>query len=184
VLVLGGARSGKSEFAEKYVLHSGQRCGYIATAEVLDEEMKERVALHKKRRGGRWTTFEAPYEAEKAISGAADECDAFLFDDVTIYLANLLYGRNMLEGGLKEKMPVVREKIDGLLKAARGTGKTFVMVSNEVGCSIVPENAMAREYRDIAGWVNQQIGNEADEVYLVVAGQAVDVKRLAFKFED
>ena len=183
VLVLGGARSGKSEFAEKYVLHAGNLCGYIATAEVLDEEMAERVKLHQARREKRWITFEAPYEAEKTFPEAGERTDAILFDDITIYLSNMLYGKNAPQGTTAEKAAVVRERMKVLLDAAKACGRTVVFVSNEVGSGIVPDNAMAREYRDISGWVNQQIGEAADQVFYVVAGQAVDIKRLAFKFE-
>lgn len=182
VLVLGGARSGKSEFAEKYVLHAGNLCGYIATAEILDEEMEERVKLHQARREKRWLTFEAPYGAEKIFPAAGERTDAILFDDITIYLSNMLYGKNVLQGSTAEKAAVVRKRIQALLDAARACGRTVVFVSNEVGSGIVPDNAMAREYRDISGWVNQQIGEAADHVFYVVAGQAVDIKRLAFRF--
>ena len=82
VLVLGGARSGKSEFAETYVLHAGTCCGYVATAEILDEEMRERVRLHRERRGKRWLTFEAPYHAETVLPEAGQRTDAILFDDI------------------------------------------------------------------------------------------------------
>lgn len=184
VLVLGGARSGKSAFAEKYVLHAGSLCGYIATAEVLDEEMAERVRMHRRRRSKRWITFEAPYEAETVFPEAARRTDAILFDDITIYVCNLLYGKGAPEGTCEEKGIVIWKKIQKLLDAAKETGKTVVFVSNEVGTGIVPDNPMAREYRDINGWVNQQIGEAADQVYYVIAGQAVDIKRLAFKFNE
>lgn len=184
VLVLGGARSGKSGFAEKYTLHSGSYCGYIATAEILDEEMAERVRIHRARRDNRWITFEAPYEAHTVLEDAGHRCDSILFDDVTMFVCNILYGKEALTGTTEEKGAVVREKVKLLMDAARKTGKTVVFVSNETGCGIVPDNPMAREYRDISGWVNQQIGEAADAVYVVVAGQAVDIKKLAFKFED
>ena len=178
VLVLGGARSGKSEFAEKFVLHAGNLCGYIATAEILDEEMAERVKLHKARREKRWITFEAPYEAEKIFPEAGERTDAILFDDITLYSNDA-----PAEAGAAEKAAVVRQRMQALLDAAKACGRTVVFVSNEVGNGIVPDNAMAREYRDISGWVNQQIGEAADQVFYVVAGQAVDIKRLAFRFE-
>ena len=183
VLVLGGARSGKSEFAEKYVLHAGHLCGYIATAEILDEEMAERIKLHRDRRGKRWITFEAPYAAEQVFPEAGERTDAVLFDDITIYLSNMLYGRNAPAGTTAEKAAVVRERMQALLTAAKACDRPVVFVSNEVGSGIVPDNAMAREYRDISGWVNQQIGEAADMVFYVVAGQAVDIKRLAFRFD-
>lgn len=182
VLVLGGARSGKSQFAENYVLHAGAVCGYIATAEILDAEMRERVQLHQARRKQRWITFEAPYEAEKVFSEAGVRTDAILFDDLTLYLSNLLYGKNAPEGTVAQKADYVREQMEKLLQAAAACGRPVVFVSNEVGSGIVPDNPMAREYRDIAGWVNQQVGEAASRVFYVIAGQAVDIKRLAFTF--
>ena len=185
VLVTGGARSGKSEFAERYVLHYGKKCAYIATAEILDAEMAERVRLHQARRPQtRWINFEAPYNAHEVMTKAACEADAVLFDCLTLYMSNLLYGKNAPQGTTEEKAQVVKAEIAKLLAAARQSGKTVVFVTNEVGAGIVPENAMAREYRDIAGWVNQQVAEEADSVFYCVAGQAVDMKKLAFKFEE
>ena len=182
ILVLGGTRSGKSEFAEHYVLHKGQLGAYIATAEILDDEMAFRVKLHRERRIKRWLNFEAPYAAEKVLPEAAKAADAILFDSLTVYLSNLIYGKDALQGSTEEKVPQVREKIEQVLTAARATGKTVVFVANDVGGGIVPANPMAREFQDLAGWVNQQVGAAADHVYYVLAGQAVDIKKLAFKF--
>lgn len=185
IMVTGGARSGKSEFAERYVLHYSPKCDYIATAEILDEEMAERVRLHRERRNdGRWLNHEAPYEAEKIFSALSEETGAVLFDCLTIYMANLFYGKNAPTGDFLSRCDYVYAKIDKLLDAARGCGKIVAFVSNEVGSGIVPDNQMAREYRDLAGWVNQRVAAAADHVYLCVAGQAVDMKKLAFKFED
>lgn len=185
VLVTGGARSGKSEFAEKYVLHYGARCAYIATAEILDDEMAERVRLHKARRPQtRWINFEAPYNAHEVMKEAAQQADTVLFDCLTLYMSNLLYGKNAPEGTTEQKAQAVKAEIGKLLDAAYRSGKTVVFVTNEVGAGIVPENAIAREYRDIAGWVNQQVAEAADSVFYCVAGQAVDMKKLAFKFEE
>jgi len=182
VLVIGGARSGKSSFAEKFVLNYGSKCAYIATAEILDEEMAERVQQHRLRRNdNRWINFEAPYNAEDKIAEAGDAADCILFDCITLYLSNLMYGKNAPES-FEEKCLYVKNEIEKLLLFAKKTNKIVVFVSNDVGGGIVPANQMAREYRDVAGWVNQQIGNEADSVYYVLAGQAVDIKKLAFKF--
>ena len=172
VLVTGGARSGKSEFAEKYVLHYGAKCAYIATAEILDRPRT------------RWINFEAPYNAHEVLCEAAQEADAVLFDCLTLYMSNLLYGKNAPQGTTEEKAQVVKAEIAKLIEAAEAGGKITVFVTNEVGAGIVPENAMAREYRDIAGWVNQQVADAADSVFYCVAGQAVDMKKLAFKFEE
>lgn len=184
IMVTGGARSGKSEFAERYVLHYSPKCDYIATAEILDEEMAERVRLHQARRDARWVNHEAPYHAENIFAALGNETKAVLFDCLTIYMANLLYGKNAPKGEFLERCNVVLAEIDKLLAAARACGKIVVFVTNEVGSGIVPDNQMAREYRDLAGWVNQKVAEAADNVYYCVAGQAVDVKKLAFKFED
>jgi len=184
VLVIGGARSGKSSFAEKYVLNYGSKCAYIATAEILDEEMAERVKQHRLRRASkRWVNFEAPYNAENAIDRAGEAADCILFDCLTLYLSNLMYGKNA-PYTFEEKCLYVKNEVEKLLLAAKKTNKTVVFVSNDVGCGIVPDNQMAREYRDVAGWLNQQVGSEADFVFYVMAGQAVDIKKLAFKFEN
>lgn len=184
VLVTGGARSGKSEFAERYVLHYSPKCDYIATAEILDDEMAERVRLHRERRDERWLNHEAPYHAEAVLAALGPETGAVLFDCLTIYMANLLYGKEAPLGEFLERCDFVLAEIDKLLAAAKACGKIVVFVTNEVGSGIVPDNQMAREYRDLAGWVNQRVAEAADEVYLCVAGQAVDVKKLAFKFDD
>lgn len=184
IMVTGGARSGKSEFAEQYVLHYSPKCDYIATAEILDDEMAERVRLHRERRDARWVNHEAPYHAEETFAALGSETKAVLFDCLTIYMANLLYGKNAPHGEFLERCDTVLAEIDKLLAAARACGKIVVFVTNEVGGGIVPDNQMAREYRDLAGWVNQKVAQAADHVYYCVAGQAVDVKKLAFKFEN
>ncbi len=184
VMVTGGARSGKSEFAEGYVMHYSPKCDYIATAEILDEEMAERVRLHRERRDARWVNHEAPYHADRVFAALGTETQAVLFDCLTIYMANLFYGKEAPQGEFLQRCDVVLAEIDKLLDAARSCGKIVVFVTNEVGGGIVPDNQMAREYRDLAGWVNQRVAQAADHVYYCVAGQAVDVKKLAFKFED
>ena len=184
VLVLGGARSGKSSFAERFVLNHGYKCAYIATAEILDDEMAERVKQHQlRRKNNRWVNFEAPYNAEQMVTQAGEAADCILFDCLTLYLSNLMYGKNA-PNSFEDKCVYVKNEVDKLITAARSTNKTVVFVSNDVGSGIVPDNQMAREYRDVAGWLNQQVGCEADSVFYVIAGQAVDIKKLAFKFED
>ncbi len=185
ILVTGGARSGKSEFAERLVLHYALKCAYIATAEIFDDEMAERVRLHQERRSPqRWNNYEAPYQAEKVIQVASATADAILFDCLTLYMTNLMYGKISIQGSFEQKVDFVKNEIKKLLEVAKSTNKLVVFVSNEVGCGIVPDNTMAREYRDLAGWVNQQVAKECDRVFYCVAGQAFDLKKIAFCFED
>lgn len=185
ILVTGGARSGKSEFAERLVLHYGRKCAYIATAEIFDDEMAERVRIHQERRSPqRWNNYEAPYGAEKTLAEAGNEVDVILFDCLTLYMSNLMYGKVSYEGTFEKKVALSKMKLPNYWAAAKATGKLVVFVTNEVGSGIVPDNQMAREYRDLAGWVNQQVAEACDRVFYCIAGQAVDVKKLAFRFED
>lgn len=178
VLVTGGARSGKSVFAEQYVSAAGVTVAYIATAQIYDDEMKRRVALHRRRRPENWQTFEAPYDADQAMLQAIDQAEAVLFDCLTLYTSNLLLAPDAPMSA-EERYQYVTGKIDKLIDSACAGNATIVFVTNEVGMGIVPEHALAREYRDIAGLVNQKMAAVAAEVYLVVSGLAVDVKKLA-----
>lgn len=180
ILVTGGARSGKSTFAEQYAATQGKAVAYIATAQIYDAEMQERVNLHRVRRPRNWRTYEAPYADKDTMKEAAAAADVVLFDCLTLYTTNLL---------LSDDAPKVREerteyilnRIEQLLEAARQSAATNIFVTNEVGLGIVPDNALAREYRDVAGWVNQRVSACADEVYLVVSGLPVEIKKLAVK---
>ena len=178
VLVTGGARSGKSRFAEKYASKFGEKIAYIATAEVYDEEMAFRVKLHKERRPKDWTTIDAPYDAQDAIRSAGENHDMILFDCLTIYISNLILAQKDFTDS-KENYRVLEDKIGQLIKAAKEITGTVIFVTNEVGSGIVPENHLSREYRDIAGLANQFMGKAADEVYLVTCSIPVEIKHLA-----
>lgn len=180
ILVTGGARSGKSAFAERYAAAHGRRIAYIATAQILDEEMRYRVALHRERRPEAWQTYEAPFAAEQAIEEAAVASDTILFDCVTIYLSNLLCSLD--ETQLADEAFVhaqSEEAIDRLIAAVRAGGVRCVFVTNEVGAGIVPEHRLSRLYRDAAGRANQRLAQEAEAVYLTVAGIPVNLRKLA-----
>jgi len=178
ILVTGGARSGKSAFAEKLALSSGERVGYIATAEVRDPEMSHRVELHRKRRPGDWVTYEAPAGAEAVVAEAAGVAGFLLFDCLTIYTSNQLL--SFPEGeGFGRRTEVILKNTERLIGAAQSFPGTVVFVTNEVGDGIVPENRLAREFRDIAGLVNQRVAEAAEEVYWVVCGLPVEVKKPA-----
>lgn len=178
ILVTGGARSGKSTYAERYVASIGSSVAYIATAQVLDGEMESRVALHRHRRPAEWQIFEAPYDAEKTLAEAVATADAVLFDCMTLYVSNLLLSPDAPPTP-EERFALVQRKIALLLESARAGSATVVFVTNEVGLGIVPDNALAREYRDLSGAANQQAAAAADEVYLVVSGLAVELKKIA-----
>ena len=178
ILVTGGARSGKSKFAESLALEIGNgKAAYIATAQIFDEEMVHRVKLHQERRKNFWTTYEAPFDADKTILTAAENFDAILFDCVTIYLSNFLCTENLDD---LEKIYLDAELlIDNLINAAKNSNATIIFVSNEVGAGIVPENKLARIFRDIAGLANQKIAAASDKVFLTISGIAVDIKNLS-----
>ena len=180
ILVTGGARSGKSLFAEKLALKlGGGRAAYIATAQIFDDEMAYRIKIHKERRGDNWTTFEAPFAAEEKILEAAKTFNAILFDCVTIYISNFLCATELDdEKFLYENL---RGMIQKLIDAAKTSNATIIFVTNEVGGGIVPENKLARCFRDLAGLANQMLAAQADKVFLTVAGIAIDIKKLEEK---
>lgn len=183
VLVTGGARSGKSTFAEDLVARSGKAIAYIATSQIFDEEMRFRVELHRQRRPADWQTYEAPFEAQRAIEAAAYKHDAILFDCITIYLSNILCQLEEQELDKAEQVyALTRQKISQLITAAQAAadkGAVVVFVTNEVGAGIVPENKLSRIYRDISGLANQQLAKAAADVYAVIAGIPVNIKALA-----
>ena len=181
VLVTGGARSGKSAFAESLATKAGASVGYIATAQIYDEEMRYRVKLHQQRRPDNWQTYEAPFCAEKALAEAAASHAVILFDCITLYLSNLLCAIPEAELTEERAYADMTVQMDRLLQAAQMVaeqGVTVIFVSNEVGAGIVPENRLARFYRDLSGLANQRIAAAAEDVYAVLAGIPVNIKRL------
>jgi adenosylcobinamide kinase/adenosylcobinamide-phosphate guanylyltransferase len=167
VLVTGGTRSGKSAFAETRLkeLAPDQPWLYVATAEAFDEEMKERIARHRQRRGDRWRTVEAPRAPADPL---VDFAGGALVDCLTLWITNLL-----VEGHDDE--PIVGA-VELLVHTARRGPGTVVLVTNEVGSGIVPENALARRFRDLAGTCNQVVARAADEAWLVAAGLPLKLK--------
>ena len=162
-LVLGGARSGKSAHAERLIGEVAPPWTYIATAQAFDDEMRERIAHHQSRRDQRWRTVDAPLELAAALNGAGE--GPVLIDCLTLWLTN-----HMLVG---HDLEVECRRLVEVLARPRGT---WFVVSNEVGMGIVPENALARRFRDEAGRLNQQVAAIADRVMLTVAGIPIKVK--------
>ncbi|MCW9035241.1 MAG: bifunctional adenosylcobinamide kinase/adenosylcobinamide-phosphate guanylyltransferase [Rhodospirillales bacterium] len=164
ILVLGGARSGKSTYAESLVEEQG-RGVYIATAEIFDDEMENRVSLHKERRGEQWTTIEEPLDLPGAIERNAGPDHMLLVDCLTLWLSNLMAA----EKNIDEETEFLAET----LLQAKGP---VVLVSNEVGLGIVPDNKLARKFRDHTGRLNQRIANVATKVVFVAAGLPMIMK--------
>lgn len=182
VLVTGGTRSGKSLFAEEYAAKHGKKIAYIATAQIFDKEMEHRVALHQKRRPNDWYTFEAPYDAHATIEKISSEFDMLLFDCLTIYTSNLMFQAE--SQALEDQYEYIEQNITKLLDSLKGRHGTIVFVTNEVGMGIVPSNDLSRQYRDLAGIVNQKLASVATQVFLVVCGIPIDIKKLAINLNE
>ena len=172
VLVIGGARSGKSRFSEELVLRAEGTPFYVATAPVLDSEMAERVRLHRERRAAaNWVTIEEERNLVNAIRLAtAEEAGAVLVDCLTLWINNLLYENPELS----EMEMAGRSR--SLVEELRHGPPLSVLVINEVGLGLVPESALARRFRDLSGRCAQVIAAEADEVYFMVAGISQRIK--------
>ncbi|MDX8538131.1 MULTISPECIES: bifunctional adenosylcobinamide kinase/adenosylcobinamide-phosphate guanylyltransferase [Mesorhizobium] len=162
--IIGGARSGKSAHAETLVTASPSPWAYIATAEAYDDEMRERIALHRARRGEGWATVDAPLDLAAAIEALPDH-QPVLIDCLTLWLTNHMLAERDLDAECRRLVDVL----------SRPRGPWFV-VSNEVGLGIVPDNALARRFRDAAGRLNQQVAAVANTVLLMVAGLPLKVK--------
>ena len=180
ILITGGARCGKSAFAEKFAQKNGKKVAYIATSQIKDVEMEYRIKLHQERRPAEWDTYEAPFNTHEAIMAAGKSHDMLLLDCLTVYTSNILCNVDICSDA-DSTYQNIKTKCRQLLAAVEQTEATVVMVTNEVGSGIVPMNRLSREFRDLAGLVNQMIAEKADTVYLVVAGILVDIKKLAEK---
>jgi len=158
-LVLGGARSGKSRHAERLALASGLDPVYLATAQPLDDEMARRIAAHRARRGSPWQTIEEPLDLARGLRDACAPGRIVVVDCLTLWLTNLMVAGRAVEA-----------ECAALLAALADLDGPVVLVSNEVGQGITPDNAMARRFIDHAGWLHQAIAEQADAVVLMTAG--------------
>ena len=166
IFILGGARSGKSSFALELAQKSGRKVTFIATATPIDSEMKQRIKNHKKVRPKEWKTVEVKNNLDKKIE--QEENKMILIDCLTIYISYLM------------DLPETRilEHTKKIIKVIKRSGSDIVVVSNEVGCGIHPENKLGRDYRDILGKVNQIFAWSADEFYIMFAGVPINIKNL------
>ena len=167
-LVLGGARSGKSRYAQE-LASAFERVVYIATASRDDAEMRARIAHHRRERPSVWKTIEVSTGLDRALRESSPQADLLLIDCLTLYTANIM-GRK--SGGRSK----VRGHIQLLCEAVRDVESSVIIVSNEVGCGVVPPYRSGRNYRDLLGELNQQIAKVADRVILMVAGLPLTVK--------
>lgn len=164
IIVLGGARSGKSRYVEKLAVNSGLNKVFIATAEARDAEMSDRIATHQRERGSDWITIEAPLALAEAIAGRrADEI--VVVDCLTLWLTNTLLARRDMDAA-----------ISTLIAAVAGAVCPIALVSNEVGTGIVPQTPLGRQFRDWQGLLNQRMARECDTVIFMAAGYPMMLK--------
>lgn len=181
ILVTGGSRSGKSTFAENMIKEQEKKVLYIATSIPYDEEMKDRVRKHKERRPAHWETFEGYKDFHNRFR-SLNHYDFMLLDCITIMVSNLMFDysgeslENMTKDDINRMENWIIEQVDEFIESASSHCESLIMVTNEVGYGIVPENKLSRVFRDIAGRVNQYIAKKAQEVYLVVCGVDLKIK--------
>ena len=173
ILVLGGARSGKSAFAERLAKQGG-RVLYVATAEALDKEMERRIAVHRNQRPAEWDTLEEPLNLVESLPAKLDGYDTCLLDCLTLWVSNLLISQEGDPDVEREILAVANK----LVEIYEGSQATWIVVSNEVGLGVVPSSSLGATYRDALGRVNQAVAARADKVYFMAAGLALDLKAL------
>jgi len=162
IFIIGGARSGKSRFALDYANRHFSKKLYLATCEVIDEEMVQRVENHKKMRGSEWKTIEEPIEIVNKINEYGDRVEVILMDCLTLWLSNLL---------MKHTNNVkIMDEVDRFINTVKQHQTSFLIVSNEVGMGIVPADPLSRRFRDLQGMANQKIAEAAETVILMVSG--------------
>jgi adenosylcobinamide kinase/adenosylcobinamide-phosphate guanylyltransferase len=168
IFITGGARSGKSRFAQGLAQGFPGPKAYLATAQALDDEMAIRIRRHKMSRSPDWRTLEEPIQVAQCLRENGAHYGAILLDCLTLWLSNL-----MLAGWTEE---AILQEADELIQTCRQIRCALILVGNEVGMGIVPDNPQARTFRDLNGWIQQKITEEADEVYFMVSGLAQKVK--------
>ncbi len=168
IFVIGGARSGKSAFASGLAESIQGKVAFIATCQPLDNEMSERIKLHRKNRPANWQTFEAWTDLAPALKKISGRFDCVLIDCLTLFVSNLLLGGR----GEKAVVAQIKQAL-AVLKKQKGAA---IIVSNEVGLGIVPQNKLARDFRDAAGRINQLVAASADEVIFMAAGLPLKLK--------
>ena len=179
ILCSGGARSGKSEFAEQLALSLKGRKAYVATGQAFDDEMKDRIKKHQMRRGKEWITFEIPLHLHKNWEQIKNVSDVILIDCLTMFTSNHVFAHgdintqedfNRIEFIILEELRLLLQEINN------SNDKTVIFVTNEIGLGIVPENKLARYFRDITGRVNREVASAANKMYLTISGVTIELK--------
>ena len=179
ILCSGGARSGKSEFAEQLALSLKGRKAYVATGQAFDDEMKDRIKKHQLRRGKEWITFEIPLYLHKNWEQIKNVSDVILIDCLTMFTSNHVFAHgdintqedsNRIESIILEELRLLLQEINN------SNDKTVIFVTNEIGVGIVPENKLARYFRDITGRVNREVASAANKMYLTISGVTIELK--------
>lgn len=181
ILVTGGARSGKSNFAEKLCTDRNNKTAYIATSIPFDDEMKDRVRKHKESRPQNWKTYEIYKDIYSIIKDISKSHDTVIMDCVTLLVNNLMFSYDIdIEKSNQEQInnleKYIKDQVNKLLNEIKKTNLYFVAVTNELGMAVVPANKLSRVYTDIVGRINQLIASQSDEVYLVVSGIPMKIK--------
>ncbi|MCY4155181.1 MAG: bifunctional adenosylcobinamide kinase/adenosylcobinamide-phosphate guanylyltransferase [Gammaproteobacteria bacterium] len=175
-LVLGGARAGKSSYAET-LARQGEQTLFVATAESLDDDLRRRIRAHRARRPASWSTLEEPLELAAAIPAALAGHDTVLLDCLTVWISNLLLAQE--HEAEADAETAILARAEALLDLYEKLDTRWIVVSNEVGLGVVPATELGRRYRDLLGRVNQLFAARADKVYLMVAGLPLELKGLA-----
>ena len=179
ILCSGGARSGKSEFAEQLALSLKGRKAYVATGQAFDDEMKDRIKKHQLRRGKEWITFEIPLHLHENWEQIKNVSDVILIDCLTMFTSNHVFSHgdintqedaNRIESIILEELRLLLQEINN------SNDKTVIFVTNEIGLGIVPENKLARYFRDITGRVNREVASAANQMYLTISGVTIELK--------
>jgi len=182
VLILGGARSGKSRFASEMAERLAGKVLFVATGEALDEEMRQRIEEHKRNRPSSWRTVEVPTGVGRRIGEEVGDAQVVIVDCLTLLVSNVIghCGDDPEQVSAELMQERLNTEIDELIRCIDGSTATFILVSNEVGMGLVPESRLGRFYRDLLGKVNQILAEHADEVYFMLGGIPVSLKKGRF----
>jgi adenosylcobinamide kinase/adenosylcobinamide-phosphate guanylyltransferase len=181
ILVLGGARSGKSAYAQRLAQEiGGERVLFVATAEAGDEEMAQRIARHRQERPVAWRTIETSRQVGAGVRTHLSDARVVVVDCLTLLVSNVIVPMDVT-ADLVEAVAAVQAEVDAILQVVRESAVTCIVVSNEVGLGLVPDTPLGRVYRDLLGHANRVLAVHAQVVYFMVAGLAVDVKALALQ---